>query len=185
MPVAAIRRVVLCALVLLIGCRSSVPPLVLATTTSVANSGLLDRVLPAYAAQPVRAVPVGSGRALIMLGDNRADVVISHAPEQEAKALKEHPTWLYRKILYNDFLIVGPSDDPARIAGLTDAVTAMKRILESHQRFLSRGDELERMSGNGSSGQPLALHPIPSRSSWRALAWGRHSGSRALLVPTP
>jgi tungstate transport system substrate-binding protein len=141
MPVATIGRAALCVLVLLVGCRGSVATLVLATTTSVANSGLLDRVLPAYAAQPVRAVPVGSGRALIMLDANRADVVISHAPEQEAKALKEHPTWFYRKILYNDFLIVGPSNDPARIAGLTDAVTAMKRILESHQRFLSRGDE--------------------------------------------
>jgi tungstate transport system substrate-binding protein len=76
-----------------------------------------------------------------MLAADQADVVISHAPEQEAKALHEHPTWFYRKILYNDFLIVGPSDDPAGIAGMTDAVMVMQRILESHQRFLSRGDE--------------------------------------------
>jgi len=138
MPVA---RAVLCGLILLLGCRTSVGTLVLATTTSVANSGLLDRVLPAFAAQPVRAIQVGSGRALNMLEADGADVVISHAPEREAKALQDHPTWFYRKILYNDFLIVGPSSDPARIAGQTDAVTAMKRILESHQRFLSRGDE--------------------------------------------
>jgi tungstate transport system substrate-binding protein len=76
-----------------------------------------------------------------MLEARGADVVISHAPEREAKVIREHPTWFYRKILYNDFLIVGPSSDPASIAGLSDAVTAMKRILESHQRFLSRGDE--------------------------------------------
>jgi tungstate transport system substrate-binding protein len=135
------HRAVLCALILLLGCRSSLPPLVLATTTSVANSGLLDRVLPAYEAQPVRAIQVGSGRALSMLETGGADVVISHAPEREARVISEHPTWFYRKILYNDFLIVGPSADPASIAGLTDAVTAMKRLLESHQRFLSRGDE--------------------------------------------
>jgi tungstate transport system substrate-binding protein len=141
MPVRLSRRAVLCALILLLGCRSSPATLVLATTTSVVNSGLLDRVLPAYASQPVRALQVGSGRALIMLESNGADVVISHAPEREGKALQGHPGWFYRKILYNDFLVVGPPGDPARIAGLTDAVTAMKRIIESHQRFLSRGDE--------------------------------------------
>jgi tungstate transport system substrate-binding protein len=76
-----------------------------------------------------------------MLAANEADVVIGHAPEQEARALHAHPAWFYRKILYNDFLIVGPPVDPASIAGMTDAVTAMKRVVESHQRFLSRGDE--------------------------------------------
>ena len=121
-------------------CNGSTSPLVLATTTSVANSGLLDEFLPSYSIQ-VRTVQVGSGRALAMLAARQADAAISHAPEQEAAALAQHPGWFYRKILFNQFLIVGPADDPARIAGMTDAPAAMKRILDSGQRFLSRGDE--------------------------------------------
>jgi tungstate transport system substrate-binding protein len=131
------------ALILAGSCSRPEPqhPLLLATTTSVANSGLLDRVLPAYQPRRVRALQVGSGLALDMAATGSADVVISHAPEREARTLKSHPKWFYRKILYNDFLIVGPQSDPAGIKDMTDAAAAMKLILDSGQRFLSRGDE--------------------------------------------
>jgi len=125
-----------------VGCRPKPePPVVLATTTSVANSGLLDRLLPAYDGATVRALQVGSGVALDLLGRGEADVAITHAPEREAAALRAHPTWWYRKILYNDFLIVGPPEDPARIRSAGDAVTAMKRIADAGVTFISRGDE--------------------------------------------
>jgi len=136
-----IRLFALAAILLLLACRGQGPPLVLATTTSVVNSGLLDRVLPAYSTQTVRTIPSGSGRALAMLASGHCDVIISHAPARETEALRNHPTWFYRKILYNDFLIVGPSNDPASIAGMADAAQAMTRIIQSGQRFLSRGDE--------------------------------------------
>ena len=68
-----------------------------------------DLVLPEYRAATVRPLLVGSGRALDMLAAQTADVVISHAPARETAALASHPDWLYRKILYNDFLIVGPA----------------------------------------------------------------------------
>jgi tungstate transport system substrate-binding protein len=123
------------------GCARPVNPLVLATTTSVGNSGLLDAVLPTYEARVVRPLLVGSGRALEMLTSAQADVVISHAPAREASVLQAHPGLWYRKILFNDFLIVGPETDPAGVTGTTDAVAAMKRIAESDARFLSRGDE--------------------------------------------
>jgi tungstate transport system substrate-binding protein len=133
---------VLCAFAaILSACHAGPAPVVLATTTSVANSGLLDHVLPAYEGPTVRTRQVGSGRALEELAAGTANVVISHAPEGEAEMLRRHPGWFYRKVLYNEFLIVGPGNDPANIAGLSDAVTAMKRIAESGQRFLSRGDE--------------------------------------------
>ena len=133
--------VVLCAGVSPVaGCRVGPSPVVLATTTSVVNSGLLERVLPAYRDGTVRASPVGSGMALNELASGTADVVISHAPEREAEVLRHHPTWFYRKVLYNDFLIVGPPDDPARITGLADAVSAMKLIAQAGERFISRGD---------------------------------------------
>ena len=115
-------------------------PVILATTSSVGNSGLLDAVLPEYRAATVRPLLVGSGRALDMLGAESADVVISHAPARETAALASHPDWLYRKILYNDFLIVGPAEDPAGVRAATDVVDAMTRIAKSPAKFLSRGD---------------------------------------------
>lgn len=123
------------------GCSRADGPVILATTSSVANSGLLDEVLSEYRGGTVRPVLVGSGRALDMLGAESADVVISHAPARETSALAAHPDWAYRKIFYNDFLIVGPVEDPAGVRGATDAVEAMTRIARSSARFLSRGDE--------------------------------------------
>ena len=132
----------LIALFCLTSCGREAPPaLLLASTSSMVNSGLLDRVLPEYRPRVVRAAPVGSGRALDLLGAGQADVVISHAPEREQQALRSHPTWWYCKILYNDFLIVGPDADPAGTAGSGAAAIAMKRIAQSGQRFISRGDQ--------------------------------------------
>ncbi len=127
------------------GCKPSQPvsTLTLATTTSVGNSGLLDGLLAPYRQATgidVRAHLVGSGRALAMLADRHADVVISHAPSAETAALARHPRWDYRKIMFNDFVLAGPPDDPAGIAGSTDAVQAMQRIAASSARFISRGD---------------------------------------------
>jgi tungstate transport system substrate-binding protein len=127
--------------VLAAGCGRSSEPLVLATTTSVGNSGLLDALLPSYDARVVRPLLVGSGRALEMLTSDQADVVISHAPARESRVLAAHPGLWYRKILFNDFLILGPEADPAGVAHTTDAVAAMTRIAKSEARFLSRGDE--------------------------------------------
>src|SRR4030095_8200169 len=88
------------------GCaRESGVELVLVTTTSVGNSGLLDALLPVYERNTGVRFGVhlaGSGRALAMLGDGDADVAISHAPEAEERALAGHPGWWYRKIMYND-----------------------------------------------------------------------------------
>ena len=123
------------------GCSRVEGPVILATTSSVGNSGLLDVVLGEYTAEPVRPVLVGSGRALDMLGGHSADVVISHAPARETAALAAHPEWRYRKVLYNDFILVGPPEDPAAVRGAVDAVDGMTRIAKSSSRFLSRGDE--------------------------------------------
>ena len=118
--------------------------LTLATTTSVGNSGLLDVLLAAYrkeAATTVEAHLVGSGRALSMLGGRQVDVIITHAPDAEATALRAHPEWAYRKFMFNDFVIAGPSADPGGVRGASSAADAMKRIARSGARFISRGDE--------------------------------------------
>jgi tungstate transport system substrate-binding protein len=129
------------ALLFAVGCSRKDGPVILATTSSVGNSGLLDAVLPEYRAATVRPLLVGSGRALDMLAAGTADVVISHAPARETTALASHPDWRYRKILYNDFLIVGPAEDPAGVRAASDVVDAMTRIARSPSTFLSRGDE--------------------------------------------
>ena len=136
-----LRRLLLVACAAVVAtCGRSEPSIIVATTTSVGNSGLLDAVLPSYPSA-VRVLQVGSGRALALLESSEASAAITHAPEHEATQLKRHPTWFYRKILYNDFLIVGPPGDPAKIAGTPDAAEAMKRIIHAGARFISRGDE--------------------------------------------
>lgn len=124
------------------GCRPPEPPLVLATTTSVANSGLLDRLLPAFERDRglvVRAHLVGSGLALRMLAQGDADVAITHAPATEAAYLRDHPDWRARPIMFNDFVLVGPPADPAAAGGAAIA-EAMRRIALADARFISRGD---------------------------------------------
>jgi tungstate transport system substrate-binding protein len=129
---------------LLPGCaRSNGVELVLVTTTSVGNSGLLDALLPVYQQNAGVRFGVhlaGSGRALVMLGDGDADVAISHAPEAEAKALAAHPRWWYRKIMYNDFVLVGPPDDPSRVRDATSLEEALRRIAAGTAPFFSRAD---------------------------------------------
>jgi tungstate transport system substrate-binding protein len=124
--------------------RDRTSTLVLATTTSVGNSGLLDPLLAAYTkASRVELHPqlVGSGLALKMLADGQADVVISHSPAAEEAALRDHPKWDYRKIMFNDFVLVGPPDDPAHVTDASNLIDAMRRIAGSSARFISRGDQ--------------------------------------------
>lgn len=132
---------------LLIGCSApfTPEPIVLATTTSVGNSGLLDVLLPAFerdTAIRVRAHLVGSGQSLAMLERGRADVAISHAPEREAALREAHPSWLSEPFMSNTFVIVGPPDDPAEVSGASTATEAMQRIARhgGGARFVSRGD---------------------------------------------
>jgi tungstate transport system substrate-binding protein len=131
-------------LLLLASCsRPASPRLVLATTTSVGNSGLLDNLLPAYQreAHVVFGVHLaGSGRALAMLADEDADLVISHAPEAELRTLGGHQNWWYRKIMYNDFVLVGPPADPEDVRHAGSLEDAMRRIARGRTAFFSRAD---------------------------------------------
>ncbi len=115
----------------------------LATTTSVDNSGLLGVLLPAFRLQTgveVRLTTPGSGIALKMLADGSIDAVISHAPAREAEVLARGGEWFYRKIMFNDFVLVGPRADPARVKDARTPADAMRRIDAAGARFMSRGD---------------------------------------------
>ena len=76
-----------------------------------------------------------------MLADGQADVVISHAPEAEAAMLRTHSSWRYRKIMFNDFVLVGPAKDPAGVSDASTLQDALARIVASAATFVSRGDQ--------------------------------------------
>jgi tungstate transport system substrate-binding protein len=127
------------------GCTSQkTPSITLATTTSVQDTGLLDVLTPKFGEETgieVKVVAVGTGAALELARRNDADVLIVHDPESEQRFMDEGHGESRRQIMHNDFVLVGPPNDPAVIAGETSAVEAMKRIATKEATFISRGDE--------------------------------------------
>jgi tungstate transport system substrate-binding protein len=116
----------------------------LATTTSVDNSGLLAELLPPFrqeTAIDVQVLAVGSGRALQLLRRGDVDVALTHDPLAEAAFLKEAPSAAYRKVMFNDFVVVGPAEDEAEVRQAASAADAMRRIASARVAFTSRGDE--------------------------------------------
>ncbi len=136
----------------MVGCTSAKPPqtpqrsgeLILATTTSTRDSGLLDVLIPLFERQTgytVKVVAVGTGAALRMGERGDADILLVHAPSAE-EAFMAAGYGLERKyVMYNDFIIVGPPQDPAHIQGMQDAVEALKAIYRAHALWISRGDD--------------------------------------------
>jgi len=116
---------------------------VLATTTSTRDAGLLDSLLPAFEAKTgytVSVVSVGTGQALEMARRGDAEVVLVHAPELERALIDSGYFMRRRMVMHDDFLLVGPASDPARLAGGHDAVAAMRAIAAARAPFVSRGD---------------------------------------------
>lgn len=117
--------------------------LILATTTSTQDSGLLDELIPMFEKEndvKVKTIAVGSGRALEMGKLGEADALLVHAPADE-EALEESKDVINRQlVMHNDFIIVGPKEDPAGIKGLS-VQDALKKISESQSIFVSRGDD--------------------------------------------
>jgi tungstate transport system substrate-binding protein len=129
----------------LIACGGQRQPTVLrlATTTSLDNSGLLAKILPDFEEQyniSVNVVAVGTGQALALgeLGD--VDVILVHAPSLEEEFVANKFGTRRYAVAFNDFIIVGPLNDPAQITGLTSAAEAFTRIAERQSQFVSRGD---------------------------------------------
>lgn len=117
--------------------------LVLATTTSTQDSGLLDALVPAFERAEhykVKALAVGSGQALELGRRGEADVVLVHSPDAERELMATGVAGRRRLVMHNDFVVVGPASDPARIRG-RPAVDAFARIAAKGARFVSRGDD--------------------------------------------
>ena len=134
-----------------------------ATTTSVQNSGLLDALLPHFSEVTIRVHAAGSGRALAMLSDGTVDLVISHAPETETRYLAEHSRWVYRKIAFNRFLVIGPREDPAQVRQATNALDAFRRMARAPVTFVSRGDESGTHERERSLWKAAGVAPLPER----------------------
>jgi len=131
--------------------------ILLGSTTSVENSGLLGRILPQFTASTgveVRVLAQGTGQALATAARGDVDLVLVHDPEAEQRFMAEGHGVDRREIAWNDFVVVGPASDPARIAGGHDAAAAFRAIATAQAPFVARGD------GSGTSSRELQL--------WRA-----------------
>ena len=121
-----------------------VQKLVLATTTSTYDSGLLDHLLPGFEAKynaKVEVIAVGTGQAIKTAEQGDADVILVHARAKEDKFVADGYGVNRQDVMYNDFIILGPEDDPASVQGMTDAAAAFAKIAEAQTPFASRGDE--------------------------------------------
>jgi tungstate transport system substrate-binding protein len=130
------------------------PNMILATTTSTQDSGLLDVLVPAFEAATgftVKIVAVGSGAALKLGEEGNADVLLVHSPAAEKTFMTNGFGTDRRLVMHNYYIIVGPAADPAGIAAATSAVDAFQKIASSGAEFISRGD------GSGTNAMELAL----------------------------
>ncbi|MGH8558499.1 MAG: extracellular solute-binding protein [Methylococcales bacterium] len=116
----------------------------LASTTSTQASGFFDYYLPIFQQKSgieVRVVAVGTGQALKLGENGDADVLLVHDKAGELKFIEDGFGVDRREVMFNDFVLIGPENDPAKIQGLKDAVSALQRIAENKSEFVSRGDD--------------------------------------------
>ncbi|MEX2451826.1 MAG: substrate-binding domain-containing protein [Rhodospirillales bacterium] len=147
----------------------------LASTTSTDNSGLYGFILPKFTKKTgiaVRVVAVGTGQALRIARNGDADVLIVHHKTSEEKFVADGFGVKRFDLMYNDFILVGPPDDPAAIKGMTDVAQALRRIAQAAAYFVSRGDD----SGTHKREQELwrRVNIAPDSRSDR---WYRESGN--------
>jgi tungstate transport system substrate-binding protein len=145
------------------------------STTSTQNSGLLDYILPIFTEKTdieVRVVAVGTGQAIKNAMNGDGDVLLVHAKPAEEKFVAGGYGVKRHDLMYNDFVIVGPAADPAKVGGMKDAVAALKDIAASQATFASRGDD------SGTHKKELSLWKGAGIDSAAASGgWYRETGS--------
>lgn len=136
--------VLFCFLGVVLGVSFGAPSeLILATTTSTQDSGLLDTLIPVFEKKTgyfVKTIAVGSGQAMALGARGEADVLLVHSPEEEDLFMQQGLGSRRRPVMYNDFVLVGPAEDPAGIRKEVSAAGALARIASGAFLFLSRGD---------------------------------------------
>ena len=144
------------------------PTLILATTTSTQDSGLLDVLIPLFEAQTgysVRTVAVGTGQALKMGEEGNADILLVHAPSSEVTFMENGFGKDRALVMHNDFIIVGPFSDPAGIKGLP-VLDAYKAIAAAGATFVSRGDDSGTNKAELALWKKAALDPKTDKPAW-------------------
>ncbi len=145
MPVSRLAATLLAVLLLVpFTAAAQRAPVILSTTTSTQDSGLLDVLVPMFERQTgytIKTISVGTGQALALAARGEADVTLAHAPSLEKKYVTEGKMLNRRLVMYNDFVVIGPGDDPAKIRGEKKALEALKKIAGAGARFVSRGDK--------------------------------------------
>lgn len=120
------------------------PPIVLATTTSTQDSGLLDALIPPFESASgwkVNTIAVGSGKALALAERGEADIVVAHSEKAEREFVERGGGTARWRLMYNDFVLVGPAADPAGVRGADSVIAALRSIAGKGAPFVSRGDE--------------------------------------------
>jgi tungstate transport system substrate-binding protein len=143
--------------------------IVVASTTSTEQSGLFTSLLPAFSQGSgisVRVVAQGTGQALATARRGDADVVFVHDPAAEEKFVAEGHGLARREVMYNDFIIVGPRSDPAKIRGMRDVLTSLSAITASGAAFLSRGDASGTHAAELRYWRDAGLDPQQGKGSW-------------------
>jgi tungstate transport system substrate-binding protein len=128
--------------------------LILATTTSTQDTGLLDLIVPQFEKQSgfmVKTIAVGSGQAMTMGQKGEADVLLVHSPDAEKKFMEDGFGTRRLLVMHNDFIVVGPAADPAKVKGTQSSAEALKKIGAGGGTFISRGDK------SGTHSKELAL----------------------------
>jgi len=118
--------------------------IILATTTSTQDSGLLDELIPIFEKETgyfVKTIAVGSGQAMTMGQKGEADVLLVHSPDAEKKFIDAGHGVNRRLVMHNDFIVIGPGTDPAKIKGIKLSAEALKLIAHANALFLSRSDK--------------------------------------------
>ena len=145
------------------------PNLILATTTSTQDSGLLDVLVPMFQDQTgytVQTVAVGTGAALAMAQEGNADVLLVHAPASELPLMESGDCKDRMLVMHNDFIIVGPDSDPARIKATTVASDSFGMIGETEATFISRGDDSGTNKKEISIWKGTAYDPNTNKPTW-------------------
>ena len=143
--------------------------IIVQSTTSTQNSGLFEHILPLFTEKTgieVRVVAVGTGQALKNAEKGDGDVVLVHSQPDEEKFVTEG--WGVKRypVMYNDFIIVGPAADPARIAGMKQAPDALKKIATAQSLFASRADDSGTHKAELKLWQQAGVNPKASSGSW-------------------
>jgi len=143
--------------------------IIVQSTTSTQNSGLYDHILPIFEEKTgidVRVVAVGTGQALENGRRGDGDVLLVHAKPAEQKFVAEGYGVARNDVMYNDFVIVGPADDPARVKGMDDAPAALAKIAEEEAVFASRGDDSGTHKKELSLWNAAGVDPTVASGTW-------------------